>query len=81
MSEELVGVPQEVQYPYPDFPMLVTEEEDGSLTIQWDENHPATCMFNTWTEEDFTNMIIERCKEILGEEEFKEILEEEEPEK
>jgi hypothetical protein len=72
MSEELVEAPQEVQYPYPNFPMLITEEEDGSFTIQWDENHPVTSMFNTWTEEDFTNMIIERCKEILGEEEFEE---------
>lgn len=53
----------------PDFPMTVTEEEDGSMTIEWDKDHPVTSYFNNFTEEDFTNMIIDACKDVLGEEE------------
>jgi hypothetical protein len=53
----------------PNFPMTVTEEEDGSMTIEWDESHPVTSYFNNFTEEDFINMIIDACKDVLGEEE------------
>jgi hypothetical protein len=35
----------------------VKENEDGSFSISWDENHPTESMFNTWTEEDFIKSI------------------------
>lgn len=52
----------------PDFPLWVTEEEDGSLTIHWDENHPVTSCFNGWTGEMFIEMLLASAKEILGDE-------------
>ena len=45
-------------------------EDDGSLTIQWDENDPVESMLNTWTEKDFINAILSKAKEVLGEEEY-----------
>jgi len=45
----------------------VKEEENGSFTISWDENDPVESIMNTWTEQDFINAIMERCKEVLGE--------------
>jgi len=35
----------------------VTEEQNGTFTISWDENDPIESMFNTWTEQDFINAI------------------------
>lgn len=40
-------------YSNPDFPLEVTFEEDGSVTFDWDGNHPRTSQLNSWTEEDF----------------------------
>ncbi|AGN33522.1 hypothetical protein SWYG_00010 [Synechococcus phage S-IOM18] len=31
----------------------VTDHEDGSFTIEWDENDPQESIFNDWTKEDF----------------------------
>jgi len=45
----------------------VKEEENGSFTISWDENDPVESILNTWTEQDFIDTIMERCKEVLGE--------------
>jgi hypothetical protein len=45
----------------------VTEEQDGSLTISWDENDPKESMFNTWTEEDFLNAIQEHLDNLKKE--------------
>lgn len=42
----------------------VIEEQNGSLTISWDENDPVESILNTWTEQDFINAIMERCKSI-----------------
>lgn len=53
-----------------DLPMNVTECPDGTLLIEWDENHPVTSVFNTWTEQDFLDMLNEACKEVLGQEEY-----------
>lgn len=53
-----------------DLPLSVTEEEDGSFTIEWDENHPVTSVFNSWTEDDFLNAIRIACNEVLGNDEF-----------
>ena len=33
----------------------VKDHEDGSFTIEWDENDPEESIFNDWTKEDFTN--------------------------
>jgi len=44
------------------------ENEDGSLTISWDENDPKESLFNTWTEQDFIDCIMDKCKEVLGKE-------------
>jgi hypothetical protein len=35
----------------------VKQEDDGSLTISWDENDPKESILNTWTQEDFINAI------------------------
>ena len=33
----------------------VKDHEDGSFTIEWDENDPAERILNDWTKEDFIN--------------------------
>ena len=53
----------------PDFPMNVTYEEDGSITFEWDENHPVTSVFNDWKEKDFIRMLADACEQILSENE------------
>lgn len=47
----------------------VKEEDDGSLTIDWDENDPQESILNTWTEEDFINAIKNKLQSLeeLGE--------------
>lgn len=42
----------------------VIEENDGSLTISWDENDPIESQLNTWTEQDFINAIMNRVNEL-----------------
>lgn len=37
----------------------VTENEDHTFTISWDETSPTESIFNTWTEEDFVRAISE----------------------
>lgn len=48
----------------------VTENENGSFTISWDENSPTESILNTWTEEDFINAI-RQFIEKLNEEDTK----------
>ena len=43
----------------------VKENEDGSFTISWDPNDAVESAFNTWTEQDFLDAIMKRCKEVL----------------
>lgn len=47
----------------------VKQEDDGSLTISWDENDPKEKVLNTWTEEDFINAIQNKLSTLqeLGE--------------
>jgi hypothetical protein len=45
----------------------VTEKEDGSFDISWDENDPTESILNTWTEQDFIDCIMDGCKRTLGE--------------
>ena len=42
----------------------VIEETDGSLTISWDENDPIESQLNNWTEDDFIQCIMDKCKEL-----------------
>jgi hypothetical protein len=35
----------------------VTEREDGSFDIEWNEKDPQESIFNTWTESDFLDAI------------------------
>ncbi len=41
----------------------VEEREDGSFDISWDENDPQESILNTWTEQDFVDCIMDRCKQ------------------
>lgn len=43
----------------------VEENEDGSLEISWDPNDPVESIFNTWTEEQFIDAIMQRANEVL----------------
>jgi len=54
--------------------MKVTEEQNGSFTIDWDPNDPIESIFNTWTEEDFIQCIKDHARDVLGEEEYNAIL-------
>lgn len=47
----------------------VKQEDDGSFTIDWDENDPQESILNTWTEEDFINAIQNKLQSLeeLGE--------------
>jgi len=45
----------------------VTENTDGTFTIDWDENDPKESLFNNWTEEDFTNAISSYLEELIAE--------------
>ena len=42
----------------------VKQEDDGSLTISWDENDPQESILNTWTEEDFINAIQDKLRSL-----------------
>ena len=42
----------------------VTENEDNTFTITWDENSPTESILNTWTEEDFIHAIMEHIQTI-----------------
>lgn len=38
-------------------------EDDGTLTISWDENDPVESQLNDWTEQDFIDCIMSKCNE------------------
>ncbi len=42
----------------------VTENEDGSFTISWDETSPTESILNTWTEDDFIQAIREQVEKL-----------------
>jgi len=37
--------------------LQVIENEDGSLTIQWEDDHPFAAIFNEWSEDDWVEAI------------------------
>ena len=43
----------------------VTENTDGTFTIDWDQEDPKESLFNNWTEEDFTNAISSYLEELI----------------
>lgn len=45
--------------------MTVVFEDDGSITFDWDPEHPVTCIFNDWTANDFQDMLMAACEEAL----------------
>jgi hypothetical protein len=40
-----------------DLPLTVVENEDGTFSFDWDENHPVTSMLNDWDGDDFLEAI------------------------
>ena len=42
----------------------VTENEDKSFTISWDETSPTESILNTWTEDDFIRAIKQSIEEL-----------------
>jgi hypothetical protein len=42
----------------------VKEEIDGSFTISWDDNDPQESIMNTWTEQDFIDVIKESLENL-----------------
>ena len=45
-----------------DLPLTVTENDNGSFTFDWDDEHPITSQLNTWTENDFLNCLREQME-------------------
>jgi hypothetical protein len=43
--------------PVEDKNLRVIENEDGSLTIEWDDDHPFSSIFSSWTEDDWIESI------------------------
>jgi hypothetical protein len=43
----------------------VTQNEDGTFDISWDENDPKESIFNTWTEEDFVRAISQHIENTV----------------
>ncbi|MFZ9341997.1 MAG: hypothetical protein ACO24P_00150 [Candidatus Nanopelagicaceae bacterium] len=37
--------------------LKVIENEDGSLTIEWEPDHPFASIFDEWTEDDWIEAI------------------------
>jgi len=46
----------------------VTENDDNSLTISWNETSPTESILNTWTEDDFIRVIMDACNKALNKE-------------
>jgi len=42
----------------------VTQNDDQTFTIDWDENDPKESILNTWTEEDFINAIQNKLQSL-----------------
>ena len=42
----------------------VKQEDDGSLTITWDENDPKENILGTWTQEDFIHAIEDKLNSL-----------------
>ena len=49
----------------------VTENENGSFDISWDENSPTESILNTWTKDDFIKVIMEYLKNLVEKDDIK----------
>lgn len=43
----------------------VTQEDDNTFTISWDENDPGESIFNSFTEQDFIDLLMYYSKKEL----------------
>tara|TARA_R100001463_G_scaffold78291_8_gene132549 strand:+ start:1052 stop:1264 length:213 start_codon:yes stop_codon:yes gene_type:complete len=48
--------------------LSITENDDGTFEVQWDENDPRYSMFKGLTEEQIQVMITEGLREIINRE-------------
>ena len=48
--------------------LKVTQKEDGSFDIEWDENDPKYSFLNTLTEEQLTAIIIRNLEHAIQQE-------------
>jgi len=48
----------------------VTENDNGTFTISWDENDPLESVFNDWSEKDWIKMLKDAADEILSKKEY-----------
>jgi hypothetical protein len=51
--------------------MSVTEFNDGTFDIEWDETDPALSLLNDWTEDDFIETIKQAAEEEISKAEEK----------
>ena len=42
----------------------VTEKQDGSFDISWNEFDPVESIMNTWTEQDFIDAITKQLEKL-----------------
>jgi hypothetical protein len=42
----------------------VEQINENEFTISWDETSPTESILNTWTEDDFIKVIMERIEEL-----------------
>ena len=47
-----------------DLPITVTENENGTFTLEWDDNHPAAAVINNWTTDHLQKVIRIGLQEI-----------------
>lgn len=48
--------------------LTVTENEDGSFTLEWDENDPRYAVFNGLEEEEITAMLEHGLQQLIDRE-------------
>jgi len=48
--------------------MIQVTENENEFTITWDETSPTESILNTWTEEDFIKVIMDRVEELKNNE-------------
>jgi hypothetical protein len=46
----------------------VEQINENEFTISWDETSPTESILNTWTEDDFIKVIMERLEELKNNE-------------
>jgi len=50
---------------YTEDSLKVTENEDGTLAIEWDPNDPKYAIFNTMTEDELQDYITRALEEFI----------------